>query len=1113
MTVRIGVLGTLQVHDGDGRAVPVGGHRVRALLILLALDAGRVLPPQRLIERLWPDDRPADAANALQSLVSRLRAALRQAGVNHGVLESSPAGYRLAVPPEAVDAVSFERTAREGGRALQAGDAPAAARLLREALAVWRGPALADVAADDFAAAPAARLEELRSTAVLDRIEADLALGEAAGLIGELRELTAADPLAERPRVLLMRALAAVGRQADALAVYADARTALAERLGVDPSPPLEQVYLAILRQEVPLQPPAAAAPPAAARPGESERTVASPPGPPRLSAGQRPPTTFIGRDDDVSGVLKKLAEERLVTLTGPGGVGKTRLAAEVAARLAAPAWFAELAPVSESSEVPLVVLDALGLGERVLARRGTDAGPAAPVDRLCAALAGRDVVLILDNCEHVIEAAAWLSGRLLADCPRVRVMATSREPLRIAGETLWPVSPLPVPPVHPHPAQPAQPAQPANPGSRNPDITEVAASPAVRLFGDRAAAVLPGFAVDESNADAVARICRSLDGMPLAIELAAVWSRTLPPAQLAERLDDRFALLTGGSRTALPRHQTLRAVVDWSWNLLSEPERVLARRLSVFPAGATLTAAEQVCADGALARAAVLPALSGLVSKSILTAVDTAGDSGPRFRMLETVRAYGLERLAEAGEDARVRDAFAAYYLTMAETADPLLRTAEQARWFRELGAEQDNVHAALRWAIGRGDAATALRFVRSLGYYWTGRGRGEGDALAAEVLALEPPDDSLLIAESRVVCAMMAATVSWDLAAVREPLTTAIARLHELAADGAVIHPIAAMAEPMLALFEGDTDRALAVIEGYTTLADPWMRAAGWLYRSTHCLSIGRVDDTEADARTALAQFRALGDAWGIAVSLMQSAELAELRGDHATAVAALDEAIQIGHALQAWGDMGYIIGMLAVARARAGDADRAREDLRIAERAVADRTPGKADEWLLYVGGEIAWRAGDLAEAERRCAAAAAGIEAGQITWYQGMRAQAEARLAMVVLARGDADRSREHLGAAMAAARDWVELPPLAAVIDAVAALALQADEEPELAATLLGAAHSIRGAFDESSLVAPRVRGTARHALGDAGFDTAYRRGRELAKAEAAELASAQVRRR
>ncbi len=326
--------------------------------------------------------------------------------------------------------------------------------------------------------------------------------------------------------------------------------------------------------------------------------------------------------------MLKKLAAERLVTLTGPGGVGKTRLAAEAAARLTAPAWFAELAPVSEPSEVPYAVLDALGLRERVIARHGADVGPADPVDRLCGALASRDVVLILDNCEHVVDAAALLSGRVLADCPGVRILATSREPLRIDGETLWPVSPLPVPPP-PSPAASATPPISTTSPASHTDITDVAASPAVRLFRDRAAAVLPGFAVDESNADAVARICRALDGMPLAIELAAVWSRTLSPAQLAERLDDRFALLTGGSRTALPRHQTLRAVVDWSWNLLSEPERVLARRLSVFPAGVTLATAEQACADSTLSRAAVLPALSGLVGKSILTTGDAPGGAG----------------------------------------------------------------------------------------------------------------------------------------------------------------------------------------------------------------------------------------------------------------------------------------------------------------------------------------------------------------------------------------------------------------------------------------------------------------------------------------------------
>jgi predicted ATPase/DNA-binding SARP family transcriptional activator len=1118
ITVRIEVLGTLQVHGGDGRAVKVGGHRVRALLILLALDAGHVVPSHALIERLWPDERPVDAANALQSLVSRLRAALRQAGIAGGAVESSPVGYRLAVPPDAVDAVAFEAAARAGGRALAAGDVAAAARLLREALTAWRGPALADVAGEEFAIAPAARLEELRSTAVLDRIEADLALGAGSGLIGELRELTTADPLAERPRALLMHALAAAGRQAEALAVYADARQLLADRLGVDPSPRLEQAYLAILRREVPAQQVAADLPLAGAAPPDYPERTPDPPAtaPARQPAALRPPTSFIGRDDDVSGVLKKLAEERLVTLAGPGGVGKTRLAAEAAARLSVPVWFAELAPVSEPSEVAHAVLDALGLREPTIARHSAEAGALDPADRLCGVLAGRDAVLILDNCEHVIEAAARLSGRLLADCPRVRILATSREPLRISGETLWPVAPLPVP------SPPVE-----------PDIANIAASPAVRLFRDRAAAVLPGFTVDERNAAAVARVCRALDGMPLAIELAAVWSRTLPPAQLAERLDDRFALLTSGSRTALPRHQTLRAVVDWSWNLLSEPERTLARRLAVFPAGATLEAAEQVCADtvpsgagpagagpsggvpasSGLARAAVLPALSGLVGKSILAATDDPGDCGPRYRMLETVRAYALERLAEAGEETPVKDAFAAYYLGLAETADPLLRTAGQARWFRELAAEQDNVHAALRWAIGRGDAACALRFVRALGYYWTQRGRGEGEKLAREVLAFEPPGDCLLIAEARVVCALMAAGHSWDLETIRGPLTDALASLARWTAGGAAIHPVAAMAEPMLAQVSSDPERALAAIEGYTTVDDPWLRAAGWLYRSTQCLTLGRMADTEADCRKALAQFRTLGDAWGTAVSLMQLAELAQLRGDYATAVAALKEATEIGRDLQAWGDMGYMIGMLAVARARAGDADSAVVDLRRAERAVADLGPAGADEWLLFSAAEIAWRAGDLAEAERCCVASLNALEAKRTVWYQGMSAQAEARLAMIALAGGDADRCRERLAAALAAGRDWMELPPLAAAIDGCAAFALRAGGDAEAGATLLGAAHSIRGAFDESSLAAPDTRAAARRALGAAGFDAAYRRGRELGQEAAVTLALAQVRRR
>jgi predicted ATPase/DNA-binding SARP family transcriptional activator len=1095
-TVRIGVLGPLQVRAPDGRVVKVGGQRLRALLILLALDAGRAVPANSLIGRLWPDEGPGDAANALQSLVSRLRATLRQAGLGEDLIESTAAGYRLAVPPEAVDAMTFQARARAGGRALADGDPRTAARLLREALAAWRGPALADVADEEFAAAPAARLEELRSTAALDRIEADLALGEGDGLIGELRAITTADPLAERPRVLLMRALAAAGRQADALAVYTQARDVLADQLGMDPSAQLQEAYLAILRQEVPLQPPAAPRIPAVAAAPLSypERSVPPRDGPAsRLPGGRRPPTSFIGRDDDISGVLKKLSDERLVTLTGPGGVGKTRLAAEAAARLAAPAWFTELAPVSEPSEVPFAVLDALGLPERVIGRQAP--GPGDPVGRLAGAFGNREAVLILDNCEQVVDAAARLAEQVLAHCPGVRILATSREPLRIPGETLWPVAPLQVPPIE-----------------EEPDPADSRTYPAIRLFRDRAAAVLPSFALDEGNAAAVTRICRALDGLPLAIELAAVWLRTLTPAQLAERLSDRFALLTGGSRTALPRHQTLRAVVDCSWDLLSEQERVLARRLALFPGGATLTAAEQVCQDSLLPRAAVLPALSGLVGKSILTVTDAASECGPRYRMLETVRAYALERLTEAGEDDQVRDAFAAHYLTLAETADPLLRTGAQLRWFRELTAEQDNAHAALRWVIARGDADAALRFVRALAYYWVQRGHGEGDSLARDVLVLPVPPLTRRIAEGRVVCALLAAGWNWDIESVRGPLTDSIAALRRWVQTGdyATLHPVALLAEPMLTLYDGDAERALGHFERFATARDPWLRAMGLLYLASIRSSLGLTDGTEDDCLAALREFRSIGESWGTAITLAQLAEFTEVRGDHAESIAALEEARVLGRDLGTWGDMSYIEGKLALIRARAGDVARARADLDQAERSAAARgTNTDTDRWLGFMRAELDWREGAFPAAARACEAVLAAIEDAQAVWWQSLRAHLKARLAMVALAEDDLGRCHDLLAQALRAAGDWVEHPPLAAVLDALAAYVLRRGQagDAELAAVLLGAAHAVRGAFDESSLDAPAARAAARRALGEPAFDAAYARGREHTRAAALSFAA------
>jgi predicted ATPase/DNA-binding SARP family transcriptional activator len=1104
--MRVGVLGPLEASDAAGRPVRVGGHRVRALLILLALDAGRVVPAHSLIDRLWPAARPADAANALHSLVSRLRVALRQAGVPEGVVESSPVGYRLAVPPESVDAAAFESQARAGSQALARGDAREAASLLRAALARWRGSALADVAGEEFAFAPAARLTELRAAATLDRIEADLALGAAdATLIGELRELTAADQLAERPAALLMRALAATGRQSEALTVYRRTREHLAEHLGVDPSQRLEQAYLAILRQEIPQ----AAAPlpvaPATASQEEPEPSRAA--GDPHAAKVRRPPTSFIGRDDDVAGVLKRLRAERMVTLTGPGGVGKTRLATEVATKITVPAWFAELAPVTDPAEVPYAVLDALGLRERSIAPRGGEmAGD--PVGRLTAALADRDAVLILDNCEHVIDAAAGLAARLLNDCTTVKVVATSREPLQIPGETLHVVAPL------------------AAPGES--DIPEVSTTyPAVRLFADRAAAVLPGFELNAANAEAVASICRNLDGMPLAIELAAPWLRTLTPAQLAARLDDRFALLTAGSRTALPRHQTLRAVVDWSWDLLSEREQVLARRLAVFPGGATLTAAEQVCAGqpgqeaSPLPASAVLPTLAGLVGKSLLTRSEPQYDDEPRYRMLDTVRAYGLERVAEAGEDAATRDAAARYYLEFAEAADPRLRTRAQAYWFRALTAEQDNVNAAIRWAVARQDVDTALRFVRALGYYWIQRGHGEADALSREVLAMTPPPLTTLLAEARVICSLLAAGWAWDIDRIREPLTEALAALNGLGADYGSFHPLVAMAEPMVMQYDGATDQAQQQFERYVTARDPWLRAVGQVYLASYAQSLGKLDGAEDHCRAGLADLRALGEQWGVAMALTQLAEFTEMRGDHAASAAALTEAVTIGREIGVWGDLTYVEGRLAVIHARAGDLDRAYAEIGLVRRAVEARG-GRVDtdRWVGFMLAELASLAGDYTKAAWCCEQTLAAIAGNAARWWQSLRAQVKARLAVAVLRQGQAERCAQLLRESLDAAAGWWEHPALATLLDACAVYALSRGRhdadghaaDAEQAARLLGAAHAIRGAFDESSLDAPPARAQARETLGQEAFAAAYESaltsGYESALALARELISA-----
>jgi predicted ATPase/DNA-binding SARP family transcriptional activator len=912
--MRFGILGTTLV---DGRPAPVAGPRLRALLAMLLLDAGRVVPVERLIDGLYGEQPPAGAVNAVQSQVSRLRQALP--------VEHDGSGYRLAVDPDEVDAHRFTRLAADGHRALAAGDREAAAALLREALGLWRGEALADVRSAPFAAAPAGRLTELRRQAVEDRIEAELP----AAPITELRDLVAADPLREHTWALLMRALVAAGRPAEALTAFDEARRLLADELGADPSAELTAVHAEVLR-------------------GPATRTRHGVPA--QL-------TSFIGRDDDLRLVAKALTETRLVTLHGPGGAGKTRLAAETAGQHDGDVCFVELAAAGPA-DVPGTVLDALGLRDAGLRDRNAAARPAA-ADRLVTALAGRELLLVLDNCEHVIGAAAALTARLLARCPGVRVLATSREPLGLTGEVRRPVSGL-------------------------------GEQAAVRLFADRAADVAPGFTLTPENADAAGRICRTLDGLPLAVELAAARLPVLAPAELAERVGDRFGLLSRGSRTAAERHRTLRAVVAWSWDLLTEPERRLARRFTVFRGGAGLAAVEAVCGLGA----DTVDVLADLVAKSLIER------DGGRFRMLATIHAFCAERLDEADERTELAGAHSAHFLGLARTADSHLRTADQLIWLAVLDADRDNLHSAIR----SGDTETAMRLVSALSFYWWLRGlRYEAATLTGDLLRAAGPTPPPGLAEEYALTVLNAgltgdsATGDYSvryLAATSEPPAQPFLLYLSAIAAG----PPAEESRQVLDLHRILRERLLA---------DPWSRAlarigSGWLLL---LFGGGTRDDARLEFTEALAEFRAIGERWGMMLALNGIAEQATWRGDHAAALAPMDEALRLAAELGSAVDTADLLRARAEGRLVTGDLTGAADDfaqvVAIARDCGAPELSAAANTGL----GRIALTRGDLAEARRLGTAALDECPAG---WYT---ADGNRMTALVLLGR-IAEQSGDH-----------------------------------------------------------------------------------------------------
>ncbi|GAA2795548.1 BTAD domain-containing putative transcriptional regulator [Kitasatospora sp. CM 4170] len=948
-----GILGETRAWHDDGAEVPLGGPARRALLALLLVRPGEVVSADRLAEEI--DPAAELSAHSVQSQVSRLRAALGPAAP----IERAGAGYRIAVADDAVDAGRFERLTDRGRAALRDGDAHRAAALLQEALGLWRGPALAEVAGTETARAAAVRLEELRLGALEDRFEAALRLGEHRTAVAELRELVGRHPLRERPAALLMRALAAQGGQAEALVVFEETRRHLADELGADPSPELAALHRELLDTGTT---PAIAAPPAQL-------------------------TSFVGRAEDAAETAELLRAARLVTLVGPGGVGKTRLAIEIAARSATDTGagevcFVELAPLRDGAAPAQALLGALGLRESGLHLDGSRT----PVDRLIAALSDRLLLVVLDNCEHLVDETAELAARLLAACPRLRILATSREPLGIIGESLQQVGPL----------------------------DEDAAA---RLFTDRAAAVRRGPTADPAL---VRRICAAVDGLPLAIELTAARLRTLEIHDLAERLDDRLAIAARGARTADQRHRTLRSVVAWGWELLSEPERQAARRFAVLAGGATAEAAAQVCDTDA-------ETLESLADKSFLQA------ARGRYRMLETIRAYAAEQLAEAGEQEAAERAHTRYVRQLLRTADPHLRRAEQLDWLPVLAAEHDNVLTALRRTIAAGGVETALELLASAStYLWI---RGTAASVAPDAAALlaaidarsaaarpvpaggpvapgtEPPAG---LGEEYAVCTLLAAPGSTGIpvwqqhrAAAERALATA------WSGDRSGRYPAALLVWMMRNAGQAGLQERQSAFELVTSQRDcpePWARSVARYVAGFGALGTGDQEAAESAFAQAGEGFDALGDRWGAALVLDLLAGLAGGRGDRARAIALTERALALTEELGALEDAADLLvnrgDRLAADDLPAAGADYARA----AELAVR---AGSADGLGAALRGQadLALAAGDPAEAERLYTEALERIDPHWIKAL-GNLVRTLAGLARVAEANGDRAAARTH-----------------------------------------------------------------------------------------------------
>ncbi|WP_351230482.1 BTAD domain-containing putative transcriptional regulator [Streptomyces sp. NPDC002133] len=1117
------VLGTTQAVHDDGTPAVLGGARLRALVAVLALRAGRTVPVGVLVDEVWDGEPPADPVGAVQALVGRARRALGRSAV-----VSSDGGYRLGAGPEAVDLHRFERLAGEGARALAQGDPGRAAELLDEAFALWRGPVLADL---PHRTADAARWEARRLDARRSRLAAALALGRAEETLPQLAALCGDHPLDEPLQALRIRALRAAGRTAEALAAYETVRRELSARLGTAPGPDLRALHAELLNPDE--------------EPGPEPMAAGAPPAVGNLRARL---TSFVGREADIEAIRGDLARARLVTLLGPGGAGKTRLSQEAAERAAGTyadgVWLVELAPVGDPENVPEAVLSALGARETVLRGAGAEELRAAsdlhgddPLVRLTEHCARRRMLIVLDNCEHVVAAAAALCEQILEHCPGLTVLATSREPLGVPGESVRPVDPLPDP-------------------------------MALRLLADRGAAANPSFRVEDDR-EAAAEICRRLDGLPLAIELAAARLRMLTPRQIADRLDDRFRLLTSGSRTVLPRQQTLRAVVDWSWDLLDDAERSVLRRLSVFARGCDLAAAERVCAcpagalddtsapaeatapveaggsagaSGSVDAKDVVSVLGALVDKSLVVAAPSAGGA-MRYRLLETVSEYASERLDEAGDRAEAEHAHLIHYRELARRTDPLLRGPEQISAVARLELEYDNLRTALRRAVAARDEQEALCLVLSLAWYWQMRDlRADARHWAQVAAALGPDPFAPPLAPAPPLDAPVTDTAP---PLAPEPLQEA-RRGVRLIAMVSMEHGLDDWTTPerlewlrgvtevyrpglpqtcrfpgtlwfFAIMLTGDGEQLLhvldATVHGCEESGDAWALAAALHMRANLLANhAGRAGDASRDADRSLEIFDRLGDLWGAAGALSARGEARERRGEFRRAAedyaAAIDRAERLGAQSQVPLLRTRLAGVL-------GELGRDEEAEAILRDVLAGAGEGTAREVVpaarlclcMHLG-----RLGRTAEAREQLDLLAEDFRPADLAIFEGFWLGCVAWLDCLDGRYGDAlDHAHQALESALTPLSLMV-VPHMPAVhlVTAAEALAGLGREQAADAARLLGAYEHLLPAGHvaltsverESRARAERV---VRAALGDTEFAASRAEGGSLTLEEAAGL--------